>query len=188
MKSVEAKTRALGRALDAGVPALLAAALLAGLVPAAAGCRRKEAPGAPGAAAAGVTPHATAPKEPLEPSAPQIRESPSADRAPWAGMKEPRDAAVDSRGRLWIADFGNSRLRVFDGNGGYLGGLGNRGNGSYELRDPCAVAIRGDDVYVADTWNGRIQKYSITGEWKATAAGLFGLFILVQLFRAHSRR
>jgi DNA-binding beta-propeller fold protein YncE len=89
-------------------------------------------------------------------------------------MKEPRDGAVDGRGRLWVADFGNSRLRIFDAEGGYLGGLGNRGNGAYELRDPCAVAIRGDDVYVADTWNGRIQAYSVTGEWKATAAGLFG--------------
>jgi DNA-binding beta-propeller fold protein YncE len=174
VKSVEAAPRALGRAMSAGAPAVLALALLVIVVPAGAGCRRGEAPGAPGAASAAVTPEASAPKEPLEASAPQIRESPSPDRPPWAGMKEPRDAAVDSRGRIWIADFGNSRLRVFDGNGGYLGGLGNRGNGNYELRDPCAVAIRGDDVYIADTWNGRVQAYSITGEWKATAAGLFG--------------
>ena len=172
MKSVEAAPRALGRAMSAGVPAVLTAALLAVLAPAGAGCRRSEAPASPGAATAAATPEAR--KEPLEPSAPQIRESPAPDRAPWAGLKEPRDAAVDSRGRVWIADFGNARLRVFDGNGGYLGGLGNRGNGNYELRDPCAVAIRGDEVYVADTWNGRVQSYSITGEWKATAAGLFG--------------
>src|SRR2546422_7217499 len=51
---------------------------------------------------------------------------------------------------------------------------GNRGNGTFELRDPCAVTVHGEDVYVADTWNGRIQKFSIAGEWKATAAGLFG--------------
>jgi DNA-binding beta-propeller fold protein YncE len=172
VRSIGAEPRALRRAVSAGVPVVLTAALLGILAPAGAACRRSEAPASPGAASAAVTPQA--PKEPLEPSGPQIRDSAAPDRAPWAGMKEPRDAAVDSRGRVWIADFGNSRLRVFDGNGGYLGGLGNRGNGTYELRDPCAVAIRGDDVYVADTWNGRVQAYSITGEWKATAAGLFG--------------
>lgn len=154
-------------ALAGALVALIAVALWPG-------CRKGESPGsspAPQAKDAGASP---APQQPTEPSAPQIRETASADRPPYAGMKEPRDAAVDARGRLWVADFGNSRLRVFDAEGGYLGGLGNRGNGTYELRDPCAVAIRGDEVYVADTWNGRIQSYSIAGKWKATAAGLFG--------------
>lgn len=153
-------------------PALAGALALGMAVALGAGCRRSESPASsptPAAAAA-----ATTPPEPSEPSTPQIRETAVTGLSPYAGMKEPRDAAVDSKGRLWVADFGNSRLRVFDSNGGYLGGLGSRGNGTYELRDPCAVAIAGDDVYVADTWNGRIQAYSATGEWKATAAGLFG--------------
>jgi DNA-binding beta-propeller fold protein YncE len=89
-------------------------------------------------------------------------------------MKEPRDAAVDARGLLWVADFGNSRVRIFDANGGYLGGWGNPGNETFTLRQPTGVAVRGEDLYIADTWNGRIQSYSIAGEWKATAAGLFG--------------
>lgn len=155
-------------------PALAGALAIGIAVALGAGCRKSESPApsptpAPAAAAAPMTP-----PEPTEPSTPQIRETAVTGQPPYAGMKEPRDAAVDSKGRLWVADFGNSRLRVFDANGGYLGGLGNRGNGTYELRDPCAVAIAGDDVYVADTWNGRIQAYSATGEWKATAAGLFG--------------
>ena len=94
--------------------------------------------------------------------------------APWANMREPRDASVDGTGRVWVADFGNSRLRIFDAQGGYLGGWGGRGNGSYQLREACAVDVRGDDVYVADTWNGRVQYYTLAGEWKATAGGLYG--------------
>ena len=44
----------------------------------------------------------------------------------------------------------------------------------YQLREPCGVAIHGDFVYVADTWNGRVQMFTLAGEWKAAAAGLFG--------------
>lgn len=171
MSSHRAGRRAVSFPLRATLAAALVACIAAALGP---GCRRGESPGSSPASQARVTGAPPAPQEPAEPSAPQIRETASADRPPYAGMKEPRDAAVDARGRLWVADFGNSRLRVFDGEGGYLGGLGNRGNGTYELRDPCAVAIGRDEVYVADTWNGRIQSYSIAGEWKATAAGLFG--------------
>jgi DNA-binding beta-propeller fold protein YncE len=110
--------------------------------------------------------------EPEEP--PEIREKPAVDVPPFSGMKEPRDAAVDGRGRLWIADFGNSRIKIFDPEGGFLGGWGGRGSGTFGLREPCGVAIRGEDVYIADTWNGRIQLFTISGEWKATAGQLYG--------------
>jgi DNA-binding beta-propeller fold protein YncE len=89
-------------------------------------------------------------------------------------MKEPRGAAFDRRGRLWIADFGNSRLRIFDSLGGSLGGWGGRGRGTFGFREPCGVAIRSDLVYIADTWNGRIQSFSLDGTWLATARDLFG--------------
>ena len=133
-------------ACAAGVVGLLAAGV-------AFGCRKGEAPAGNPAARGAAKSESPAPQQPSEPTAPLIRETAATDRAPYAGMKEPRDAAVDDRGRLWVADFGNARLRIFDASGGYLGGWGNRGNGTYELRDPCAVTIRGDDVYVADTSN-----------------------------------
>jgi DNA-binding beta-propeller fold protein YncE len=105
---------------------------------------------------------------------PAIQETPEAGRGPFSGMREPRDGAVDGKGRLWIADFGMSRLRIFDAEGGYLGGWGGKGAGTFGLREPCGVAIRGDDVYVADTWNGRIQHFTLAGEWMSTASGLYG--------------
>jgi sugar lactone lactonase YvrE len=36
------------------------------------------------------------------------------------------------------------------------------------------VAIRGEDLYIADTWNGRLQSFTLAGEPKGSAAGLFG--------------
>jgi YYY domain-containing protein len=106
--------------------------------------------------------------------APDIAAQPRPDVAPFGLLREPRDAAVDDRGRIWIADFGNSRLRVYDAQGGLLGGWGGRGAGTFGLREACGLAISGDDLYVADTWNGRVQRYTLEGEWKATAPGFYG--------------
>jgi DNA-binding beta-propeller fold protein YncE len=109
-----------------------------------------------------------------EEETPAIAETPEAGRTPFSGMKEPRDGDFDDKERLWIADFGNSRIRIFDRDGGFLGGWGGRGNATYSLREPCSVSIRGDDVYVADTWNGRVQHFSLSGEAKGVAGELYG--------------
>lgn len=105
---------------------------------------------------------------------PAIAEKPEEGRAPFSGMREPRDGDVDGRGRVWIADFGNSRLRIFDREGGFLGGWGGRSSSQYGLREPCSVSIRGEDVYIADTWNGRVQHFTLSGEWKSGAGELYG--------------
>jgi len=134
-------------------------------------CRRKEAPGAaapgPGGPAATVVP-ADAP--------PVIRDTAAGGSAPFAGVAEPRGAALDEKGRLWVADFGHSRLAIFDAAGGYLGGWGGtRGNGKFQLQEPAGVAIHGPDVYIADTWNGRVQHFTTGGEFRETVAtGLYG--------------
>jgi YYY domain-containing protein len=105
---------------------------------------------------------------------PVIRKSAAPGAAAFSGMKEPRDAAVDDQGRLWVADFGKSYLRVFDRSGGNLGGWGGRGSGTYGFNQISGVAVRGEDVYVADTWNGRVELFTLAGERKATVAELFG--------------
>jgi YYY domain-containing protein len=94
--------------------------------------------------------------------------------APWAKLREPRGVAVDGRGRVWVADFGNSRLRVFDRDGGSLGGWGGRGSGEFGFRELCGIAISGDSLYVADTWNGRVQAYTVDGLLRASAGSLYG--------------
>ena len=136
-------------------------------------CKRAESPTAakpasPGPAAAAATP---APDTP-----PVIRETAEAGMAPWAGLAEPRGAALDGRGRIWVSDFGHSRIAIFDASGGYLGGWGGaKGNGKYQLQDPGDVAIDGDDVYVADTWNGRVQQFTTAGQFRETSvAELYG--------------
>ncbi len=105
---------------------------------------------------------------------PAIRDTPEEGRPPFSGMKEPRDAAVDEKGRVWVADFGHSRLRIFDADGGFLGGWGGKGSGPFGFRELCGVAIQGDNVYVADTWNGRVLQFTLSGQSKAMVKELYG--------------
>lgn len=143
-------------------------AALAVVLATAPSCQRSETPG-PAASA----PPAPAPIVERE-ETPVIRDAALSGRPPLDDLSEPRDGAVDDRGRIWIADFGHSRLRLFDRDGGSLGGWGGRGTGTFGFHDLGAVAVKNEDVYVADTWNGRVQHFTTAGAWKGTAAGLFG--------------
>jgi DNA-binding beta-propeller fold protein YncE len=149
-------------------PARLVAVGLTVAIVALGACKKSEKPGAASVSAASI-PAAAATPDPDAP--PQIRATAEPGRAPWAGLAEPRGIALDAQGRLWVTDFGHSRIAIFDASGGSLGGWGGvRGNGRYQLQDPADVAIHGEEVFVADTWNGRIQQFTTSGQFRETAA------------------
>ncbi|HXM78339.1 MAG TPA: NHL repeat-containing protein [Thermoanaerobaculia bacterium] len=106
---------------------------------------------------------------------PAFRETAAPGEAPYAAVQQPFDCAVDDRGRLWVLDSANGRVRVFDDKGGYLGGWGgNLEKGEYSFRGPEGIAISGDSVYIADTWAGGVRAFSRKGEPLGRAAGLYG--------------
>jgi DNA-binding beta-propeller fold protein YncE len=107
-------------------------------------------------------------------SQPLIRKTAEPNQAPYAGLRQPHGAAIDGEGRLWVADFGTSRLHVFDPDGGFLGGWGGDGNGQRKFSHLYGVAISGDTVYVADSENSRVTAFSLAGDWKASSGGLYG--------------
>ena len=84
-----------------------------------------------------------------------------------ARLNRPLAVAVDSLGRLFIADTGNNRVRMVDENGvittvagtGLQGYSGNGGPGVLAKLDaPAGVAVDGaDHVFIADTGNQRIR-------------------------------
>jgi sugar lactone lactonase YvrE len=96
-----------------------------------------------------------------------------------AELYDPNSVAVDGSGNLYIADTGNSRIRVvtpaglistFAGNGinGYSGdgGLAT----AAQISDPFGVAVDSSgNLYIADTNNSRIRK--------VTPAGLISTFV-----------
>ncbi|HET6823800.1 MAG TPA: NHL repeat-containing protein, partial [Anaerolineales bacterium] len=73
----------------------------------------------------------------------------------------PRGIAVDSQGRVFIADTGNKRIAVFDEEGNFLTEFGTAGLDPGQFDEPVGVAAAADGtVYVTDTWNQRIQSFT----------------------------
>ena len=77
------------------------------------------------------------------------------------GFYGPRAIAVDERGNVYIADTGNKRIVVTDGEGKFLYQWGHAGNEPGAFNEPIGIAIDSQGyVYVADTWNGRVQVFA----------------------------
>jgi uncharacterized protein (TIGR03663 family) len=75
----------------------------------------------------------------------------------------PRGIAVDSNGRVFVADTGNKRILVYDENGNYLTEFGTGGFDPGQFDEPVGIAVGSDGVvYVTDTWNQRVQSFILT--------------------------
>jgi hypothetical protein len=108
--------------------------------------------------------------------------------APWG-------ICVDSDNNVYVADTSNHRIQKFDSFGGFLGwwGLddlggtgwhppgsertGKSGTGEGAFSQPRGVAVDSDgNIYVADTYNHRIQKFNSEGKFELMWGGA-GYFI-----------
>jgi DNA-binding beta-propeller fold protein YncE len=88
----------------------------------------------------------------------------------------PQSLTVNHEGEVVIADSGNDRIQVTAGSppdlthlpGTFKRIIGKSGSGDGELRNPLAVAVDShDNIYVVDTDNNRIQKFSPDGKFLA---------------------
>ncbi len=81
-----------------------------------------------------------------------------------AQFSAPRAVAVGPDGLLYVADSGNQRIQVLDGEGNFIRGWGSAGSGPGQFQEPWGIAVGADGrVYVADTWNHRIQVFDGQG-------------------------
>ncbi len=86
---------------------------------------------------------------------------------PSHGFWGPRAVVIDSSERIYIADTGNKRIRVYALEGleaVHLQDIGSGGSGPGELNEPSGLALHSDGrLFVADTWNRRIAVFDISG-------------------------
>jgi len=92
----------------------------------------------------------------------------------------PRNLEISPDGSLYVLDTGNNQVLHFASDGGLLNSWGEYGSadsGSAQagtFNEPWGIAISLDGyVYIADTWNHRIQKFSSDGNF-LTSWGHFG--------------
>jgi len=91
----------------------------------------------------------------------------------------PFDVAVDSSGDVWVSDYSNHCVRKYRDSGGNaygciltIGTPGTSGTGDGVFNLPWGLDVDDDDnLYVADNYNHRIQKFSSAGTF-LTAWGL----------------
>jgi len=77
-------------------------------------------------------------------------------------LSHPLGVAVDSAGRVYVADEWNNRVQVFDSTGAYLTTIGGAwGANTGKMISPSGIALdSAGNVYVTDRDNHRIQKYA----------------------------
>ncbi len=90
------------------------------------------------------------------------------------GFWGPRAVAVDAQGLVYVADTGNKRIMVYDGEGTFIRQIGSGGALEGQLDEPVGLAFGTDGrLYVADTWNQRIQVFTQEGifvrQWSIAA-------------------
>lgn len=70
----------------------------------------------------------------------------------------PRDDEFDAEGNLLVADTGNKRIIKYKADGTFIMAAGGEGALPGQMREPVGIAATSAKlVYVADTWNQRIQ-------------------------------
>jgi DNA-binding beta-propeller fold protein YncE len=77
---------------------------------------------------------------------------------------QPINIAVDSRGQLYVSDFGAYRIQVYDAEGRFLRSIGQYGDNYGEFARPKGVAVdRENRVYVVDAAGQHVQIFDETG-------------------------
>jgi sugar lactone lactonase YvrE len=87
-------------------------------------------------------------------------------------LDRPTAVAVNANGNYWVTDSGNRRIEEFaSGTGAFLRSVGSTGTGNGQFHGsgaagPEAIAIDyHGNIWVADTYGGRLEKFSETGQF-----------------------
>lgn len=76
-------------------------------------------------------------------------------------LPRPKGVAVDSRGTVWVVEGAFDAVEAFDVAGELVAVIGGAGTDAGRFWLPAGAAIDGDRLYVADTWNARVQVFAL---------------------------
>ncbi|MFN0085511.1 MAG: phage tail protein [Blastocatellia bacterium] len=93
-------------------------------------------------------------------------------------FNSPKDVVTDSKGNLYVLDYGNNRIQQFNRSGGFL-----RFIGTGVLKKPESLAIDGADfIYVVDSVKSTVEKFNRQGEWQGTPVKFRPSFMVTEQF------
>ena len=101
-----------------------------------------------------------------------------------AHFNSPISIAFDAAGNVYVSDsglwgeYGNHRVQVFDSSGNYratIGQTGVTGSDNNHLNQPRHIAVFGNQLYVADAGNQRVQIFNISNPAAPAYAATLGL-------------
>lgn len=86
-------------------------------------------------------------------------------------FNKPTDLAIAPNGDLYVCEgYGGNQVHVFSAQGKYKKTIGKPGSGPGEFKTPHGIWVdtrkSEPELYVADRANGRVQIFSLDGEWK----------------------
>jgi len=76
---------------------------------------------------------------------------------------QPKGVGTDSHGNLYVVDAIFDSVQIFDGQGRFLLAFGDQGNRAGEFWLPTGVVIWQDKIFVADSYNERVQVFEFVG-------------------------
>ena len=90
-------------------------------------------------------------------------------------FQRPGAIAINSTGNIFVADFADDQIKIFSKTGKHLASF------DADLDGPSAIAIHGDDIYVASQINGKVIQFDQQSNGKYTQ--VLKLFTILQNIR-----
>ena len=78
----------------------------------------------------------------------------------------PLDIATDSSGNVYVMEYYNNRIKVFNSSGAYLRSFGGYGNQCSQWQYARQFTIYNDVIYIADTYGRKVKSLTLTGQCK----------------------